>query len=446
MATFPLQNPDDDRDALTGLVGVAAVRGRIMEWQADAGETGIAPIHTMMLSLRRFDTVNLAYGAAAGDSALVAVAARMLRFAADEIDGQWIVARVGGGNFVLAANEPCSRERWQWLAEALAESVARPIANPEGAGTMRLWPRLALMRAVRDEGPDAIFERMAETVERAQHETGRRVLWVDGEMTLAGRSGALLDADLIAALDRDEIKILFQPQFSTADDEIVGAEALARWQHPGLGRIGAGALFAIAERADHVGQLSRHIAERSIQAATAWPVPLRLSLNVTPVDLSAGSFANDIASILTDAHFEPERLTLEITEQALLRDIDRSARTLSKLVDLGIRVALDDFGAGFCNFRYLKLLPLHYLKLDRTMIDDIVADPRDLAVLRGIIAMAHALDLTVIAEGVENEVQRRLIFQEGCAFYQGFLRAKPMEAAEFLALIHPSTEGAHGLY
>ena len=167
---------------------------------------------------------------------------------------------------------------------------------------------------------------------------------------------------------------------------------------------------------------------------------------MTPVDLSAGSFANDIASILADAHFEPERLTLEITEQALLRDIDRSARTLSKLVDLGIRVALDDFGAGFCNFRYLKLLPLHYLKLDRTMIDDIVADPRDLAVLRGIIAMAHALDLTVIAEGVENEVQRRLIFQEGCAFYQGFLRAKPMEAAEFLALIHPSTEGAHGLY
>ncbi len=247
---------------------------------------------------------------------------------------------------------------------------------------MRLWPRLALMRTVHGEGADAMFERLAETLERAQHESGRRLLWVDGEMSLAGRSGALLDADLLAALDRDEIKVLFQPQFSTVDDRLVGAEALARWQHPGLGRIGAEALFAIAARADHVAQLSHHIAENALRAGAQWPVPLRLSLNVTPTDLSLGNFANDIASIITASGFDPELLTLEITEQALLTDLERSARMLGKLRDLGIRIALDDFGAGFCNFRYLKLLPLHYLKLDRTMIDDIVNDPRDLAVFR----------------------------------------------------------------
>lgn len=425
---------DEQRDTLTGLVGSDGARERIVEWQRRAvleGET--APIHALMLGLRRFDTVNLAYGEAAGDSALVAVAARILRFAADELEGDWLVARMSGGNFLLAACEPCSRERWQWLAESLADSVSRPIANPGGAGTLRLWPRVALMRALKQESADAMFGRLAETLERARHETGRRVVWVDGETSIAGRSGAQLEADLLAALDRDEIEILFQPQFDAASDALVGAEALARWEHPLLGRIGAGALFAIAERADHVAQLSHHIAARALDAAAHWPASLKLSLNVTPADLAAGSFANDLSGLLKRSGFAPERLTLEITEQALLTDLDRSARTLGRLVELGMHIALDDFGAGFCNFRYLKLLPLDYLKLDRAMVDEIATDPRDLAILRGIVAMAHALDLDVIAEGIETEDQRALIAQEGCAFYQGFLRAKPMSGGEFLA-------------
>jgi len=433
MASELYEPVDDERDALTGLVGSDGARQRIVEWQRRAvleGET--APIHALMLGLRRFDTVNLAYGEAAGDSALVAVAARILRFAADELEGEWAVARMSGGNFLLAAYEPCSRERWQWLAESLADSVSRPIANPGGAGTLRLWPRIALMRTLKQESADAMFGRLAETLERARHETGRRVVWVDGETSIAGRSGAQLEADLLAALDRDEIEILFQPQFGAVDGKLVGAEALARWEHPLLGRIGAGALFAIAERADHVAQLSHHIATRALTAAAGWPAPLRLSLNVTPADLAAGSFADDLAMVVKGAGFAPGRLTLEITEQALLTDLDRSARALNKLVAKGMRIALDDFGAGFCNFRYLKLLPLHYLKLDRSMVDEIATDARDLAILRGIVAMAHALDLAVIAEGIETEDQRDLIAREGCALYQGFLRAKPMGAAEFV--------------
>jgi predicted signal transduction protein with EAL and GGDEF domain len=432
---MPPETIDHDRDALTGLVGPDSVREKLIEWHEKASERGAtASIHVMMLGLKRFDTVNLAYGEAAGDSALVTVAARILHFAGDEFEGAWVAARMGGGNFLLAAKEPCSRERWQWLAEALAEEVSRAIPNPGGAGTMRLWPRIALMRSMKDESADAVFGRLAEALERARDRAGQRLLWVDGEMGIRGRSSAQLEADLLAALDRDEIEILFQPQFSSADDALVGAEALARWQHPELGKIGAGALFAIAERADHVGQLSGHIASRALAAAAKWPGELRLSLNVTPADLTAGKFAEEIAAIVNQSGFDPERLTLEITEQALLSDIDRSALGLAKLVDLGVRVALDDFGAGFCNFRYLKLLPLHYLKLDKSMVEGIADDPRDLAVLRGITAMAHALGLQVIAEGIETLAQRDLAAAEGCAFYQGFLRAKPMDAAEFLEL------------
>lgn len=423
-----------DRDDLTGLAGPESAHARMAMWEGRARDAGeIAPIHVLLLGLRRFETVNLAYGENAGDSALVEVAQRILTFAEEELDGDWFAARMGGGNFLLAANETCSRERWQWLAESLADLVAQPIINRFGEGTMRLWPRIALIRTLPDEGSVLVFDRLAETLARAQRNSGRRILWADGELTLAGRSAQQLEADLLAALDKDEIEILYQPQFALAGDRLIGAEALARWHHPDLGRIGGGALFAIAERADYVTQLSRHIAARALEGAAAWPEELRLSLNVTPADLAAGSFANDIAASVVEAGFSPDRLTLEITEQALLSDLDRSAGALRKLRDLGIRIALDDFGAGFCNFRYLKLLPLHYLKLDRIMVDDIENDPRDLAVFRGILAMAKALDLKVIAEGVENEEQRALIEREGCDFYQGFLRAEPLSAADFKA-------------
>jgi EAL domain-containing protein (putative c-di-GMP-specific phosphodiesterase class I) len=199
--------------------------------------------------------------------------------------------------------------------------------------------------------------------------------------------------------------------------------------------VGAGALFAIAERADHVGQLSRRIARTALAQASQWPDHLNLSLNITAADLATRDFADTIAGALNDSGFAPERLTLEITEQALVADVDRSATRLRQLADLGIRIALDDFGAGFCNFRYLKVLPLDALKLDRSMLDGITHDPRDLAVFRGIVAMARALDLKVIAEGIETEEQRETVVWEGCHAWQGFLRAKPLSAEAFARLV-----------
>jgi EAL domain-containing protein (putative c-di-GMP-specific phosphodiesterase class I)/GGDEF domain-containing protein len=435
MTAAPLPFAALDRDALTGLIGPEAASVRLDEWDAKARGSGrIAPVHVMMLGLRRFETVNLAFGEEAGDSALAEVATRIQHFAQEELEGEWLAARLSGGNFLLALNESCSRERWQWLAETLADLVARPILNTCSAGTMRLWPRIALVQAMPGEGADNLLARLAETLARTQRQAGSRVQWADGDMGLIGRSAQQMEADLLGALDRDEIEILYQPQYALPDDRLVGAEALARWQHPELGRIGASALFAIAERADHVAQLSHHIATRALAGAAAWPEPLRLSLNITPADLAANSFANSIAAAVVEADFSPDRLTLEITEEALLTDLDRSAGGLAKLRDIGIRIALDDFGAGFCNFRYLKLLPLHYLKLDRVMVDDIVDDPRDLAVFRAILTMAQALGLKVIAEGIENEDQRALIAREGCDYYQGFLRAQPMSADDFAAL------------
>ena len=435
MAAFYSDDSGLELDALTGLDTLNHVLAKLGSWQEDAVRQGeIAPVHAMLVGLRRFETVNLAYGEAVGDQALVELAARIQRFAGDAFEGGWLAARAGGGSFLIAVREGCSRERWEWLAETLADQLAAPISNGIGRGSLHLWPRVALVRALPKEAPNTMFARLAETLDRLQHQSGQRVFWVDGEITPVGRSSAQLEADLLSAIDRDEIEIVYQPQFATADDRLVGAEALARWQHSKLGPLGAGVLFAMAERTDRLPQLSRHIASRALAGAAEWPGDLRLSLNVTAADLSRSEFARDMSALIDVSGFPARRLTLEITEQSLVSDLERSARQLDRLVNMGIRVALDDFGAGFCNFRYLKLLPLHYLKLDRAMVEGVVSDDKDLAVFRGIVAMAHALDLKVISEGIETEQQRLTVAREGCELYQGFLRAEPMSAAEFATL------------
>lgn len=422
--------PEAGSDALTGLPGVDALRARLRKWNASGKNQGDGPrLHALFLGLRRFDALNLAYGTAAGDAALAEVASRLSHFASDELEGPWIVSRSGGSNFVLAANEACSRQRWQLFASQLADLVARPIGT--AAGEVRLTPRIALLRGVGRESAESLLDRLAQTAVNMGRQHGKRIAWADGETTRPGRTSAQLEADVLRAIDKAEIEVLYQPQFALPDGRLAGAEALARWNHRKIGRIGAAALFGIAEQADFVAPLSRHIATLALAGAREWPEGLRLSLNVTAIELSADSYFSELMQAVRRSGFSPGRLTLEVTEQALLADIQLAARALGALSGQGIRIALDDFGAGFCNFRYLKLLPLDYLKLDRSMVEGITRDPRDLAVLRGIVAMARALDLDVVVEGIENEEQRFCVAEEGCTAYQGYLGAKPMSAAEF---------------
>lgn len=424
---------DTQRDAVTGLPGIAAVRAQLEQWNGQRrGDADVPRLHAMLLGLRRFDTVNLAYGSPAGDAALATLASRITGFAGRELDGEWLAARTGGSNFILIANEACSRERWQLFAGQLADDLARPIVMPDAV--LRLSPRAALLRGVGGEGAESVIDRLGQTLTGMGRQHGRRLAWADGEATRPGRTAAQLEADLLRALDKGEIEVVFQPQYSLPGDRLTGAEALARWNHPRIGRIGAGALFSIAERADHIAPLSRHIARTALESARPWAGKLRLSLNVTAFELASEGYAGELLAILADTGFPPGQLTLEVTEQALVSEIQLAARSLAELGAAGVRVALDDFGAGFCNFRYLKLLPLHYLKLDRSMLDGICAEGRDLAVFRGILAMAKALGLEVIAEGIESADQRDAIAREGCDFYQGFLRAKPLGSLAFAAL------------
>jgi EAL domain-containing protein (putative c-di-GMP-specific phosphodiesterase class I) len=261
---------------------------------------------------------------------------------------------------------------------------------------------------------------------------------------LPGVRPGVLEADLLRALDRREIEVLFQPQFSCITGALTGAEALARWRHPTLGAIGARDLFAVAERAALVAPLSRHVVARALEDAATWPDILTLSLNITPEELGDPRFAADFAALIGQSDIAPQRLMLEITEDLLLRNLAQAASALKALRGLGFRTALDDFGAGFCNFRYLRELPLDALKLDKAMVEGVPGDPTALAVLRAIIALARALGLAVYAEGIEDEIQRAAVTAEGCDYWQGFLRAQPMPSAQVVALSRTARGMGHG--
>jgi len=416
----------NDRDVLTGLAGVESAAS----WLDGAGETDF--VQAMLVSLQRLPAVNLAYGMAGGDHVLVEVARRLRDFVADELGPQAMVARAAGGAFLVASRAALSRERWQWLAEALGRAIARPL-TVDGE-RLNLAPRMALLRGKPGERGAELLDRLDQVSGDLQRRSGRRVLWADGSHPARGRSAASLEGDLLGALHRDEIAVLFQPQFHVMTGALAGAEALARWEHPSFGRISAETLFAVADRGDHVAQLSRHIGLRALTMAAAWPAPLRLSLNVTAEDFAVGDFAGTMRRTLEKSGFAPKRLTIEITEQTLITDFEACAAALRELADIGVSVALDDFGTGFSNFRALKVLPLDALKLDRSLVSDVHRDPRDRAILSAMVAMARALGLKVIAEGVETEAQLAILQDEGCDLFQGFLRSGPISAGDFAAL------------
>ena len=191
-------------------------------------------IHALLLSLGRFDAVNVAFGETVGDGALVETARRIAHFVIEEFGRRGLAARIGGTTFLVATTEECSRERWQLLAEALAQAIAYPFGGAFAHANVRLAPRLSLMRNGPGDDGAAILDKLAEGLAQGE-EAKRQIVWANESDLLPGRLRRRLEADLLSAIDREEISLVFQPQYRLRDDTLYGAEALARWQHPEFG-------------------------------------------------------------------------------------------------------------------------------------------------------------------------------------------------------------------
>ncbi len=415
------------RDPLTGTRNANALRkwinARVRE--SDDG----APLFVLLIAVTQFEMVNAAFGREVGDSLLRAVARRIEPRVVDLAGRSAIVSRVAGAEFAIGIDSGIGVDRVGLLAEQLVEAIERPFISADQAIT--LGSRIGVVQATPDDSDaTAVLRRASQALAEAKARDNGRIRMLVGDAAEEALFDASLHSDLRAALNNGEIDILFQPQVSVTTGEIVGVEALARWEHPVHGPLGAVTLFSVAEQSDYLVALSAHVQERAAQAAAAWPENLwglRLSINVTAADIAKPGFLDTFLEMIDASGFPKERLTVEITESGLMEDLPVAAALLASLRAAGCRVAVDDFGTGYSSLAYLKALPLDYLKIDKSLAGDITGSTRDRIVVRGVIDMARSLGLSVIAEGVETDEQLRLLAQEGCNIYQGYLCAEPLD-------------------
>ena len=245
------------------------------------------------------------------------------------------------------------------------------------------------------------------------------------------------DRILEAVIAHQHIGLLFQPQIDPTSGQIVGVEALARWD----GAASPEKLFERAAAAGLAERLSRLVQRKALRAATTWEGALQhlhLSINLLPQDLARSGYDQWLLDEIECTGIDPNRITVEITESALLSDSDSIAERLSRLRSVGIRVAVDDFGTGYASLAYLTSLPLDILKIDRGLVADIVGGSRDRIVVKAMIALARELDLKVVVEGVESTGQLALLADWGCDLYQGFLGAGPLDEIELARFVTAS--------
>ncbi|WOE74114.1 EAL domain-containing protein [Alterisphingorhabdus coralli] len=386
----------------------------------------------MGIAFQRLSLLNAHNDRAKVDAMLASLRERILRFATDCSSHDIAIFRHDRG-FYLLAETLRDRHKWNWMAEEIVTMLHDNSLLDDSA--VSIGAQIALASRKESETPEQLLGRLDAGMDGLFGDVSVLIKWVDRGSDLPPPREANLENDLARAIDREEIIVRFQPQFAMANGHLTGVEALARWQHPELGELGAATLFAVAGRAEMVQPVSDYIQRKALQHAAAWPEALsdvRLSVNLTAQDLAIPGFADSMIETVHSSGFDAARLTVEITETALISDLKRASRLCEKLRETHMRVAIDDFGTGYSSLLYLKSLPLDYLKIDGAISRDIEGSPRDQTIVRSIIALGLALDLEVIAEGVENVAQRDHLAEEGCHYYQGFLGGEALDNADFI--------------
>lgn len=398
------------------------------EWLAESADD---PVTLLVLGIKDLKQINDRLGRATGDAVIRRVGQQIRGFAEQQLSPIRLMARMPGREFLLVVDGNSGGRQLELAAQKLIEMVSVDLGD--GDGPLHINPRVGI--ALRQPGESRLdmAARASEALANAYGRKGKRFVIAEARHNRAFERTEQLDAATRAALADRQISIMLQPQFEVSTGRLVGAEALARLHHPELGEVSAGELFAAADRCDLREELSHLIQNEAINLAAHWPAALnnlRLAVNLGAEELTE-SYGPNLLDMLGNTGFAPARLTLELTEESLIRDLNLAAGQLELLRAKGVRIAVDDFGTGYSSLAYLKALPLDYLKLDKDMTPDIVGTGKDRVILRAVIAMAKALGLAIIAEGVEKPEELEMLRAEGCDYFQGFLRAPPLAPADF---------------
>ncbi|HEY9253537.1 MAG TPA: EAL domain-containing protein [Stenotrophomonas sp.] len=424
-------------DALTGLTNRLAFR-ESLDHQLLAARNAGRQLALLFADIDDFKRVNDTLGHEAGDEALLQFASR-ISAAVEALGGdEALLARFGGDEFVILLQAGDVREAAQRLADRLVQDLGQPLLV-EGRevflGTsigITLFPDDARgATALLKNGDIAMYQ--AKVAGKNCHRFYSRA------MDHAVERRVHMEHELRGAWDRGELRLVYQPIYRMSDRKMVGVEVLLRWQHPALGAIPPSIFIEVAEQSGLIEVIGPKVLRAACLDAMQWPLvngeaPLFVSVNVSPRQLRSGDMADTVARCLRESGLPPARLHLELTETAVIGDEMLAASLLDKLHRTGVKVWLDDFGTGFSGLSHLRQVPADGVKIDKSFVSDLQRDPDDLALTTAIIAMAHSLGITVVAEGIEHEGQFNLLRERGCDLGQGYWFSRPMSSGDLMRL------------
>ncbi|ANX03793.1 EAL domain-containing protein [Immundisolibacter cernigliae] len=408
-------------DVLTGLPNRAGFRERLRERleRADAG----TKLAVVALDLDRFKVLNESLGHDVADEVLVQLADRIRR----QLRADDLLGRVGSDEFGLAF-EIDGPDTAVTVANKILGSVGLPLQVADQELVLGASIGIALYPAD-DSGLDGLIRHAETALNQAKSAGGGRHHFWQTHMSVAVRRRLDMETDLRKALERSELMLFYQPQMNLGSGMVTGVEALIRWQHPQRGLVSPADFIPLAEDTGLIGPIGEWVLREACRQNRLWQQhglpPLRMAVNVSGHQLAAPEFVDTVARALEETDHAPQRLELEITETTLMRDLEASAKVLSRLRSLGVRLSIDDFGTGYSSLGYLKHLPVQTVKIDRSFVAELPENTHDAAITNGIIDMGHNLGLEIVGEGVETAAQLRYLRERGCDVIQGYLLHAP---------------------
>jgi diguanylate cyclase (GGDEF)-like protein/PAS domain S-box-containing protein len=421
-------------DPLTGLPNRVLFLDRLEQALARLGRRpSLAAV--LFLDLDHFKLVNDSLGHHVGDELLTAAAPRLTQ----AVRGSDTVARFGGDEFGILLEDITGEHDAIEMAERIAATFARPFVLGGNEHFVTASVGIAVARG--GELPSELIRDADAAMYRAKERGRARYELFDELMRARAISRLRVENDLRRAMERGELRLDYQPIVALNDRRVVSVEALLRWEHPERGEISPAEFIPIAEENGLFDPIGRWVLERACRQATRWcqqwpdAPPLGISVNLTSAQLVKPDLPALVESMLAATGLDPAALSLEVTETTTLRELDALIDVLGALKALGVRLVLDDFGTGHSSLAHLTRLPVDALKIARSFVDGLGTRPRDSAITEAIIAMARALSLDVVAEGVESEVQAEELLRLGCGYAQGFHCGPPMPANQVSSVV-----------
>jgi diguanylate cyclase (GGDEF)-like protein/PAS domain S-box-containing protein len=384
----------------------------------------------LCLDLDGFKEVNDIYGHATGDRVLQDIARHLSSVL---VDGQ-MLARLGGDEFAIIAPLVTDPVQVGQLADTLLKSL-KWDEDGVPAGLVSVSIGIALYPSDAKDRTELLSSADA-ALYRAKTEGKGTYRFFEAAMGAQIRERRSIEHDLRSAVANNELSLAYQPQAQVDTGEVNGFEVLLRWTHPTRGKVLPSIFIPIAEDSGLILKIGEWVMREACHEAAAWMRPLTIAVNVSALQLTSDGFVEFVQSTLSQTKLPPERLEIEITETALIRDPNRALQTLQKLKALGVNIAMDDFGTGYSSLSNLRAFPFDKIKIDRSFIQAVHTNPQAAAIVRAVLGLGRGLGLPVIAEGVETSEELRFLGLEGCTEAQGYLFGRPAPIEEFVPLIN----------